>query len=263
MVAPLLALGAGVMAGGATAGLLGGKKTKTPDIAAQLEALHQGIGEQRIQNDALKNSLNPLTTDYKTQLQQSLAGQKSDFAANKSEYLGATDANTKAAQDAMRANLYSKTFSGVPDTLQALREASAAGGGLKTGSYQKAVGDVGNTVATNLGTGERDIQLQGLQNRQGAQENTFNAFNNLSSKLSDQQMEGLTKVLDTGREDLVRQYTTSMGLTEQETQGVIDLLNFQQSGQMAGSNADEANRMALIQAIIGGGGKLAALGGGK
>lgn len=263
MVVPLLALGAGVMAGGAAAGLLGGKKRPNIDISQQLEQLRQGTAQNRLMTDKLKTSLDPLTTDYKTQLQGMLAGQKNDFAANKNEYLGATMANTKEAQDAMRANLYSKTFSGVPDALQAVREASAAGGGLKTGSYQKAIGDVGNTVATNLGTGERDIQLQGLQNKQGAQSQAFDAFNNLSSKLSDTQMEGLTKVLDTGREDLVRQYTTQMGLNDQETQGIIDLLNFKQSGEQAGSSADEANRMALIQAIMGAGGKIAGSSGGK
>jgi hypothetical protein len=152
----------------------------------------------------------------------------------------------------MRANLYSSTFSGLPDTLQAVREASAAGGGLNTGSYQKAVNDVGRTTAQTLGQGERDIQLAGVQNRQGAQEQAFNAFNNLSSKLTDQQMAGLTKVMDTGREDLIRQYTTSMGLNEDEAQAIIGLLNFQQSGNMAQNTAADANRTALLSSIIGG-----------
>lgn len=254
MVAPIvLGLGAGLAAGGIAGSVFGKKKSKPIDISQQLAQLHGSYARQNQLNADLPVQLNPLTQGYKADLQSALSGAKTDFAANKAEYLGATDANTKAAQDAMRANLYSKTFNALPDTLQAVREASAAGGGLNTGSYQKAVGDVGRTTAQTLGEGERDIQIQGLNNRQSAQENAFNTFNNLSSKLTDQQINGLTKVLDTGREDLVRQYTTAMGLSEAETQGVIDLLNFQQSGNLAQSTAEDAQKQALYNALIGGG----------
>lgn len=250
------------MAGAGVAGSLFGKKKSKPiDISQQLSLLQQSYGQQRLQNDELAKNLNPLTQSYKADLQAALNQGKTDFTGAKQEFLGATDANTKQAQDALRANLYSKTFNALPDTLQAVREASAAGGGLKTGSYQKAVADVGSTLAQTIGEGERDIQIQGIQNRQSAQENAFNTFNSLSSRMTDQQIQGLTKVLDTGREDLVRQYTTSMGLSEAETQGIIDLLNFQQSGQLASNTADDANRQALYNALIGGGATL--LGRGK
>ena len=243
--------------GGIAGGFMGGKKKKKIDISQQLALLQQGTAQQKFQNEMLSKDLAPLTTDYRTQLQGMLAGGRKDFDANKTEFLGATNANTMEAQDALRRNLYSENFNALPDTLQAVREASAAGGGLKTGSYQKAVGDVGRTVGQNIATGERDIQIAGLQNRQAAQETTFNAFNQLSSKLSDQQLEGLTKVLDTGRADLVRQYGVDMGLTEQEIQGTIDLLNFQQSGEMAADTAGDANKQALLNSLFTMGGTIA------
>ncbi len=260
MVVPLIALGAGMAAGGVAGSLLQ-KKPRSIDITQQLQQLQDTYSQNQLQNQDLTKQLNPLTQGYKEDLAKALGGAKQDFASNKTEYLGATDANTKEAQDAMRANLYGKTFNALPDTLQAVREASAAGGGLKTGSYQKAVNDVGRTTAQTIGQGERDIQLAGVQNRQGAQEQAFNAFNNLSSKLTDQQLDGLTKVLDTGREDLVRQYTTSMGLSQDETQGIISLLNFQQSGNLANDQADAANKQALYNALINGGGTIAGRGG--
>lgn len=247
----------GGVAGGALGGFMGGKKKKPIDISQQLAQLQSTYAKNQQNNAALTQGLNPMTAQYKTDLQNLLAGQRTDFTGNKNEYLAATDANTKEAQDVLRKSLYSDTFKGVPDSLQAIREASAAGGGLKTGSYQKAVGDFGSELASTLGQGERDIQVAGLQNRQGAQENTYNAFNALSSKLSDQQMEGLTKVMDTGRADLIREYTTSMGLSEAETQGVIDLLNFQQSGEFAGDTADNASKNALLSSLFQAGGTLA------
>lgn len=248
-----IAIGAGMAAGGIAGSFFGKKKTQPIDISQQLARVQGSYDKQNRLNTDLSANLNPLTQGYKADLQAALGQEKTDFAGNKQEYLGSTDANTKAAQDALRANLYSTTFNALPDTLQAVREASAAGGGLNTGSYQKAVNDVGRTTAQTIGQGERDIQVQGLQNKQGAQENAFNAFNQLSGKMTDQQLQGLTKVLDTGREDLVRQYTTSMGLSEAETQSIVDLLNFQASGNLASQTAADANQQALYNALIGGG----------
>jgi len=253
MALPLAAVGAGMAAAGVAGSLFGKKKSQPIDITQQLNRVRDTYAQNQLQNTQLGTELKPLTADYRSGLASALEGARADFAGNKNEYLTRTDENTKQAQDALRANLYSKTFNAVPDSLQAIREASAAGGGLKTGSYQKAIGDFGGQLAQTLGEGERDIQVMGINNRQSAQENAFNTFNNLSSKLTDQQIQGLTKVMDTGREDLIRQYTTSMGLAQEETQAIIDLLNFQQSGNFAQNTADDANRQALYNALISGG----------
>ncbi len=253
MVAPLLLAGGALVAGGVAGSMFGKKKAQPIDITQQLSKIQDTYAKNRELNTGLSNSLDPLTQNYRADLQSAIGGAKQDFTANKNELLTSTDVNTKEAQDALRKNLYSKTFNAVPDSLQAIREASAAGGGLKTGSYQKAVGDFGGQLAQTLGEGERDIQLKGVDNRQGAQEQAFSAFNNLSSKLTDAQLDGLTKVLDTGREDLVRQYTTSMGLNEDETQAIVDLINFQQSGELANNTAADANRQSLYNSLIGGG----------
>lgn len=253
MAIPLAAVGAGMAAAGVAGSLFGKKKAKPIDISQQLARIQDTYAQNQLQNSQLTKDLNPLTNTYRADLAGAIGGAKEDFATNKNELLTRTDQNTKEAQDALRANLYSKEFSGVPGSLQAIREASAAGGGLNTGSYQKAVGRFGTDLARTLGEGERDIQLKGVENRQSAQEQAFSAFNNLSSKLTDNQIQGLTKALDTGREDLVRQYTTSMGLSQDETQAVVDLLNFQQSGNMAQDSAEEANRQSLYNALVGGG----------
>ncbi len=262
-------IGIGVGGGGALAlpgvrkavgGLFGGNNQPI-DITAQLNAIQQNYAKQNSLNTELGTKLNPLTDQYKTDLASAISGAKNDQNTTNNQYLAETGTNTKEAQDALRKNLYSKTFSGVPESLQAIREASAAGGGLNTGSYQKAVGEFGGQLAETLGRGETQLQAQGVQNRQSAQENAFNTFSNLSSHLSDQQISGLTKVMDTGREDLVRQYTNSMGFSEDETNAIVGLLNFQQSGQLASNTADNANKTALLTALIGGGAKIT--GGGK
>ena len=259
MVIPL-AVGAGgaLIAGGVAGSLFGKKSSKPVDISRQLADIKDTYARNQSINAALPGALNPLTQDYRTDLKHQFDQSKADFATNKAEYLGATDANTKAAQDAQRANVYGDTFNGLPDALRSVREASAAGGGIGSGAYQQSVRDVGVSTAQKLASGERDIQIAGLQNKQSAQENAFNTFNNLSAKLSDQQIQGLTKVLDTGREDLIRQYTTKMGLNEAETQSVVDLLNFQQSSEFAKNTAADADRQSLYTSLIGTGGTLIA-----
>ncbi len=248
--------GVGALAGGFGSKLFGNKQ-RPIDITGQLNAIQNTYAANRGLNQNLTGALAPLTGNYQTGLASNVAGAKNDLATQTGDYVTNTNANTQEAQDALRKNLYSNTFNALPSTLQAVREASAAGGGLNTGSYQKAVNDVGTRTAQTIGEGESQLQAQGAQARQGAQSQAFDAFSKLQSQLTDQQMQGLTKVLDTGREDLVRQYTTEMGLNEDETNAVVSLLNFQQSGQMAQDQASAANQTALLSALIGGGAQVA------
>lgn len=248
-----IAIGGGMAAAGLAGSLLGKKKAKAPDISQQLAQVSATYAKNRDLNRGLYDELQPLTGQFKQEAGDVISGAREDFAAGKGEYLGETKKLADEAKNALRANLYSNTFAGLPDTLRSVREAAAAGGGIDSGAYQQAVQNVGVDTARTLATGERDIQIEGLQQQQRAQENVFNAFNQLSNKLTDTQMGVLTTVLDTGREDLVRKATTEMGLNESETQAVVDLLNFRQSGQLAVDTAADANKQALYNALIGGG----------
>lgn len=244
----------GLMAGAGIAGsLFGKKKAKTPDISQQLAEVRKTYEKNRSINQGLYTDLQPLTQQFKTDAGDVITGAREDFAAGKGEYLGETKKLAEDAKNALRANLYSGTFAGLPDTLRSVREAAAAGGGIDSGAYQQAVQNVGMDTARTLASGERDIQIEGIQQQQRAQENVFNAFNQLSNKLTDTQMGVLTTVLDTGREDLVRKATVEMGLNESETQAVVDLMNFRASGKLAVDSADDANRQALYNALITGG----------
>lgn len=237
-----------------------GGKSKPIDISQQLSQVRSAYDQAGQRNAALPGALNPLTQDYKAGLKSALTGAREGFETERTRFMDETDATTKGAQDAMRANLYSDTFSALPDALRSVREASAAGGGLNTGSYQQAVKETGVDTARQLIGGERDIQIAGAEHKQQAQQQAFNAFNELSSRLNAAEMDGLVRVMDTGREDLIRQYTTQMGFDIGEAQAVIDLMNFKQSGQMAQSQAADANKMALLTALISGGTKIASAG---
>lgn len=237
--------------------LFGGKKAKPIDITRQIDLTKALTEKNKGLNTGLFNELQPLTQDYENRAAESRLNLRHAFDTGKRDYLSATEGLTNKAKEAQRGNLYSGTFAGLPDALRAVREASASGSGIDSGAYQQSVQNIGIDTARRIAEGERDIELSGLQNLQSAQEQAFNAFNQLSAKLSDLEMQALTKAVDTRREDVVRRVTTEMGLNEAETQSIIDLMNFQASGQLAQQTASDANRTALLTALIGGGARIA------
>lgn len=256
MVVPLavpLVVGGAMAAGGIAGSIFGKKKTKPIDISQQLNQVRATYAQNRDLNRGMYDQLQPLTEKYKTDSKGVMDATRQEFETGKGEYLGETKRLADEAKNALRANLYSDTFAGLPDTLRSVREASAAGSGIDSGAYQQAVQNVGMDTARTIAGGERDIQIEGLQQQQRAQENVFNTFNQLSQKLNDSQMSVLTKALDTGREDVVRRATVEMGLNESEAQAVIDLMNFKASGDLASQSSADANRQALYNSLIGGG----------
>src|SRR4051812_4377740 len=111
MVAPLVALGAGMAATGAVGGIANAfKKPKSIDITQQLQRLQDTYAQNHIQNDDLAKNLTPMTDKYRADLQSLLSGQKADFNTNKAAYIGATDENVATAEGAARKNLYGGTF---------------------------------------------------------------------------------------------------------------------------------------------------------
>lgn len=256
---PWGALAGGVI-GGVAGGFMGGKKKVKPiDITQQLAALKSGVAQGRLRTDNLYDTLQPLTSQYQTDTTKSIAGARERGVADKAALMTEQSDLATQAKDALRKNLYSTELGALPDTLRAVREASAAGSGVDSGAYQQAVQNVGRDTSRAIVQGETGIQAQGLQSQQDASKLAYQTFSNLSSKLDDQEITMLAGVMDTKRADLVRRTAQQMGLDETETQGVIDLMNFQQSGELASSAADAGGKQDLMNALLSGTGTIAGL----
>lgn len=235
-------------------GFGGSKSVKPIDITDQIAQVKGNAQKGRARVDELYNTLQPLTEQYKNEATGAIGASKAAAGLERTNFLKANEDLTSQTKDLLRQNLYADTFTGLPDTLRAVREASAAGSGIDSGAYQQAVQNVGRDTAANIVGGERDIQLKGLEGQQNAQQVAYQTFSNLSSKLDDQQLGLLTKVLDTGREDQVRRTAQQLGLDESETQSLLDLMNFKASGQLASESADAANASDELSALLGLGG---------
>lgn len=251
---PLVAaLGGAMVAGGAAGSMFGKKKAKPIDISGQLAQVRENTAVGRRRTDMLYDDLQKPTADYQNNTESAIEAARTRNLANKDQFMGEQSGYIDQAKDALRKNLYSNTFSGLPDTLRAVRESSAAGGGLDTGSYQQALKETGIDTARQLVQGETGIQAQGMQGMQEASSQAYNTFSQLSSKLDDQGLDMIAKVMDTKRTDLVQRTAQQLGLDEQETQAILDLMNFQQSGEMARNMAADEQKQGFYNALIGGG----------
>lgn len=255
-----LAIGGAMVAGGVAGSLFGKKKAKPIDITNQLNQVRGSTSIGRGRVDALYDDLQPKTEAYRKDSESVLGNARTALGTERERFLGDTKQLTDDTKNLLRENLYSKEFNALPDTLRAVREASAAGSGIDSGAYQQAVQNVGRDVSSNIATGERDIQIEGLRGQQDAQQTAYQTFSALSSKLDDQQLDLLTKTLDTGREDMVRRTSQQLGLDQQETQAIIDLMNFQASGNLAQQSAADEQRQSLYNSLIGGGAQIAGKG---
>ena len=256
MAIPYAALGAGMVGAGVAGSLFGGKKIKTPDITAQLAQVKANTerGQNRVQD--LYDQLQKPLGAYEADTTASIAGARERGATERSDFMQEQADLTEQTKAALRANLYSKQFGALPDTLRAVREAAAAGSGIDSGAYQQAVQNIGAQTSRAIAEGETELQAEGLRGQQTASQQAYQTFSALSSKLDDQELGMIAKVMDTKREDLVRRTAQQLGLDESETQAIIDLMNFQQSGQLAASSAESAQRQELYNALIGGGSSL-------
>jgi hypothetical protein len=237
-------------------GFFGGD-SKPVDISAQLSMAKALRERQGRAVEATYAKLPGITQDYTNQTEAGIEDIRNRVGTESTKYLGDIQQNTEQSKDALRRALYGNTFSGVPAAMQAVREAGAAGAGVGGGAYLRGVEGVGQTVAEKLATGEQELQAKGLQTQADARTQAYNTFSNLESKLGEANLDKISKVMDTGRTDTLQRLALEMGLNSEETQSLIDLMNFRSSSQLAADQSNSANKAAIISAMIGGIGGIA------
>jgi hypothetical protein len=251
---PVIAAGASMLGGMLTR--KGDSAPSVPDITSQLnaaKALRQKQG-RAVQDTYAK--LPSMNEDYSNQTSAGIEDIRNRVNEGTNQYLGDMSKNTEATKDALRRSLYGETFSGVPAAMQAVREAGAAGAGVGSGAYLRGVEGVGESLASKLAQGEQNIQAQGLQSEADARSTAYNTFSNLESKLGTANLDRITKVMDTGRADELSRLALEMGLNSEETQSLIDLMNFQASGKLASESAASQNKNDLSNTLLGIGGNI-------
>lgn len=236
----------------------GGSKVPSFNPTPLRDILQQGANKQRSVVNSLPGQLVPFNTELQDKTNKIGQDYLTSATGRKNELV--SGAVNPAATNAAIGAKQEQEFRGVPMQQQAIRDALASGNRLATGRGAAAIAQPVITAAQNVSDYGSNLNLQNEQNRQ----------TNLRTGISYEQQADLNKLgldedtmktlFETGRGDIVQQAADLLGIEGDLSQGLFNLENTRQLSDIAKAQADEANRNALRNALLGIGGNLAGIG---
>ncbi len=263
MPVPLVAIGAGVAAGGLASSILGKKKNKVPQI--DTTALNNIVDAGGMEQRRIVSGTQPR-----------LREQTDRFVGDTQ---GAVDRTTEERQNQNNSFLASlKTKRNALDTEQFNRGAEQIRGGVKPA--QDALREVlaGSGVGLQGGAAIRQLSQPVLQAESQVtdlasmlSQNAAQAEMSATEKVYDNDLDfGLQKlgidrdtynaVLSSGRTDLINEMNAYLGESEQRTSDKLGIEQLRQTNNIASASAANADRTARNNALIGAGTSLVGYG---
>lgn len=252
MVAPLLIAG-GALAAGGLAGQVAtmfGKKKKI-DTSRQQALIAEGSDEQ-------KRAIGQMRPESQ-KLEQTF-GQSVDTAQE-----GATEESRQAAQDFLanydplvsslvqkrKDALKQSTFEALPETVQAAREAGAAGGGLQRGAIQSQLANIPVQAAAEYARGASQLEDTAMTQQLSAREKVYDQGNQMILKNLGIDTATAEAILNSGNSALINELNGLIDESRNRIGSLVGIENFRQSGQMAQDQASAAQKMGLFQSMTG------------
>jgi hypothetical protein len=255
MVWPLVA---GAAIAGGIAGSLFNKGARPPNIGEQIAQLKANATRQRGITTDLTANLQKGYEPYKAQVFGALDDydkRGSDEAGKFLEEMGkTTDLQGNDMRMIARRNINSQ----VNPSIRAIREAMAAGPGVESSATANSLTDLGTNLAEQHAQAETSIDMQALQNKSAALQSVHADSVDRIQKRMGVTTEMLAGLHAEGRDDLIREAALMSGINDSETEGIIQLLNFRESGTMAADSAAAARRQELWNGMVNLGGKMIA-----
>lgn len=260
MVAQLVAVGAGLAAGGLAGSIFGRKKIPSYDVRGIINQINQGGEEQRRIISQGRPETEAQLTRFQTGVDTAQAGAKTARETERARYLSELDPVTSRLLQAQTDQLKRTTFGAIPEAQQATREALAASGGLNRGVSAESLARVPLQAAQQFSEGAADLQQQALQTQQQALANLHSEESQAIAKDLGIDQDTYNTVLNTGNQALINELNALIEESRTRTAGLVGAEQFRQTGNVASASADEANRQAVFQSLTGLGGTLAGLG---
>lgn len=263
MVAPLVAAGLGAAAAGVAGSILSKKKLPRINVAAQKQTLLEGGQEQRQIAGQIRPETQKLTDEFGRTVDT--AQEESNVAARKSaqDFLANYDPLTSRILQERQNQLKQDIFAQNPATMAAAREAGAAGGGLQRGVVQQQLANIPVQAAAEYARGASEMSTATLEGQLAAREKVFDVENQRNLQNLGIDTATAETILNSGNQALINELNALIDESKSRTQGLIDLENFRQSGQLAQASGEAANRAATWQNITNLGGMVAGMGGGS
>jgi hypothetical protein len=257
MVAALpIAVGTG-LAGIGLAGSLSGSSGPKFDPTQLLNNIQASKDRQNQIAGGLPGQLAPLGANYQAGITgaENTATTAEQAAAKK--FLSDTGQATDSQGNMLSDVLKQRVLGALPEEQAALRESEAATGGLERGGAAAAFQNLGATTAQSIGQGEQQIALQQNQLRQQNLNTVLNMDNSLITEKLGIDKDTLLQLYNSGRQDLIDEANSLLGIEQTSTASVNDVLAAQQNANLGQGAADAARQQQLYQSLIGLGGTVA------
>lgn len=260
MVAPAVAIGAGLAAGGLAGSIFGRKRVPRFDPSGINRLIKQGGQEQRESIARLRpettRQLNQFTTGIDTAQTEANTARN----AERERYLSETDPITSRLLQSQTDQLKRTTFGAIPEAQQAVREALAASGGLQRGVSAESLAQVPLQVAQQFGEGAASLQQESLRERQNVLANLHSEESQAIAQNLGIDRDTYQTVLNTGNQALINELNALIEESKGRTEGLVNAEAARQTGNIAAGSADAANRQAIFQSLTQLGGTVAGLG---
>lgn len=260
MVAPAVAIGAGLAAGGLAGSIFGRKKVPSFDTRRIEDLIQAGGQEQRAQIGRLRPETEAQLKQFRTDTEAAQGRATTGLEASRNRFLSELDPVTSRLLQSQTDQLKQTTFGAIPEAQRAAREALAASGGLGRGVAAEELARIPINAAQDFSRGAAGLQQESLRTMQDALSNLQSQESQLIAKNLGIDQDTYNTILNTGNAALINELNALVDESKRRTEGLIGAEQFRQTGNIANAAADEANRQAIFQSLTQLGGTVAGLG---
>lgn len=260
MVAPAVAIGAGLAAGGLAGSIFGRKKVPNYDVSRINDLINAGGQEQRQAIAQLRPETEAQLNQFRTDVSGAQDKAKSAREAERTRYLSELDPVTSRLLQNQTNQLKQTTFGAIPEAQRAAREALAASGGLSRGVAAEELARIPINAATEFSRGASQLQGQSLATMQDALSNLQSQESQAIAQNLGIDQDTYNTILSSKNGALIAELNGLIEESRNRTEGLVGAEQFRQTGNVAAASADAANQQAIYQGLAGLGGTIAGLG---
>jgi hypothetical protein len=239
--------GAGLAGGAIAKGLFGKSKLPSINIEEQKRALLSGGEEQRRLAGQIRPETQKLTDEFGQSVDTAQEEASARSRQSAQDFLSNYDPLTSKILQERQNQLKQNIFAQNPETIAAAREAGAAGGGLQRGVVQQQLANIPVQAAAEYAKGATELNVSTLEGQLAAREKVFDTENQMNLQNLGIDAATAETILNSGNQALINELNALIDESKSRTQGLIDLENFKQSGQLAKASGEAANQTALLQ----------------
>lgn len=248
-----MGLGTGLAAGaaaGVVGSLLNKRNVNLPDTSALSAANAAGTAKETSIASALPGQLAPLSTAYQNNLEGAVnAARTGQTAAGTQLASDVGDTSNKMFTD--QANLVKQQqLDASTAAARSMRSNLAAGGNLNSGAGVAAAKSLATNTANNIQQGDTQLGVQSLAAKQQALSQAFTANSALVSQTLGINADEFKTLLNSGRQDLIDEATSLLGITQNDTSNQIAIGQLGQNRQIAQQVGNQQGQTDLTSAIL-------------